>query len=158
AVVKTYLPDTPEGAQRRGRIEEGLWHLSAFNLAPIGDLQVRSVAEEDWANAWKEHYHPLRVGRLLVKPSWRDVAPEPGQIAVETDPGMAFGTGVHQTTRMCLEALDRRLQPNWTVIDQGTGSGILAVAAARLGAAAVWARDIAEVAVEAAAENAKRNA
>lgn len=158
AVVKTYLPDTTEGTERQQRIAEGLWHLTAFNLAAIGDLQVRSVAEEDWANAWKEHYHPLRVGRLLIRPTWREVAADPGVVVVELDPGMAFGTGLHQTTRLCLEALERYLRPGWIVIDQGCGSGILAVAAARLGAGEVWARDIAEVAVEATIENAARNA
>lgn len=157
AVVKTYLPDTQEGSERRQRIAEGLWHLTAFNLAAIGDLQVRSVAEEDWANAWKEHYHPLRIGRLLIKPTWREAEADPGVVVVELDPGMAFGTGLHQTTRLCLEALERYLQPGWTVIDQGCGSGILAVAAARLGAADVWARDIAEVAIEATLLNATRN-
>ena len=157
AMVKTYLPDTIEGRQRTQRIREGLWHLSAFNLAPIGELSVRQVAEEDWANAWKEHYHPLRIGRLLIKPSWRAVEPEQDTVTMEIDPGMAFGTGIHQTTRMCLALLERLMQPGWTVVDQGTGSGILAVAAGKLGAAAVWARDIAEVAVEAATANAERN-
>src|SRR5581483_10249382 len=80
AVIKTYLPDTAEGAERRRRVEEGLWHLSAFKLAPIGALQVRRVAEEDWANAWKDFYNPLTVGRLLIKPSWRQATPEPGQV------------------------------------------------------------------------------
>ena len=157
AVVKTYLPDTADGAERRRRIEEGLWHLSAFNLAMIGDLQVRRIDEEDWANAWKQHYHPIRFGHLLIKPSWQQMDVEEGLVVVELDPGMAFGTGTHQTTRMCLEALERVMQPGWTVIDQGCGSGILAVAAAKLGARAVWARDIAEVAVAATRENAQRN-
>ncbi|MDB5056775.1 MAG: ribosomal protein methyltransferase [Chloroflexi bacterium] len=157
AKVSTYLPDTAEGEQRRKRIEEGLWHLSAFNLAPIGELQVRKIAEDDWANAWKEHYQPLRIGSLLIKPTWRDVDADPGTVVVEIDPGMAFGTGVHQTTRMCLAQVERLVQPGWTILDQGTGSGILAVAAARLGADLVLARDIAEVAVEATEENARRN-
>jgi ribosomal protein L11 methyltransferase len=157
ALIRTYLPDTEEGRIRLSRIEQGLWHLRAFNLAPIADLQVRQRAEEDWANVWKEHYHPLRIGRLLVKPSWREVAVEPGVVAVEIDPGMAFGTGIHQTTRMCLTALERLLEPGSVVLDQGTGSGILAVSAAKLGASLVLARDIAEVAVEAAEANAARN-
>jgi ribosomal protein L11 methyltransferase len=157
ALVKTYVPDSLEGAQRRQQIAEGLWHLSAFNLAPIGPLQTRQVAEEDWAHAWKEHYHPFTVGRLLIQPSWLDARPAPGQLVVTLDPGMAFGTGLHQTTRMCLAALDQRLRPGSIVLDQGCGSGILAVAAARLGAAHVWARDIAEVAVAATLENAARN-
>jgi ribosomal protein L11 methyltransferase len=157
ARISTYLPNTSEGAERLKRIEEGLWHLSAFGLAPIGSLQTRPVDEADWANAWKEHYHPIRVGRLLVRPSWLEVPVEPGVVEVQIDPGMAFGTGIHQTTRMCLTALERYLVPGTVVIDQGTGSGILAVSAARLGAREVWARDIAEVAVEATLENARRN-
>jgi ribosomal protein L11 methyltransferase len=157
ALVKTYLPDTVEGQERRQRLLEGLWHLSAFNLAPIGDLQVRTVREEDWAHAWKEFYHPLWVGRLLIKPSWREFQPQEGDLVIELDPGMAFGTGLHETTRMSLALLERVMQPGWTVIDQGTGSGILAVAAARLGAGRVLARDIAEVAVEATGHNARRN-
>jgi ribosomal protein L11 methyltransferase len=157
ARVITYLPDTPDGEQRRRRIEEGLWHLGAFDLAPIGELQTRALAESDWANAWKEHYQPLRIGRLLIKPSWRDVETDPDITVVEIDPGMAFGTGIHQTTRMCLELVSRLVEPGWIVLDQGTGSGILAVAAARLGARLVMARDIAEVAVEATTDNARRN-
>ncbi len=157
ARILTYVPDTPDGQQRRQRVEEGIWHLAAFDLAPIGELQVRRVHEDDWANAWKEHYHPLRIGRLLVKPSWRHVDAEVGTVVVEIDPGMAFGTGIHQTTRMCLAALERLVEPGMVVIDQGTGSGILACAAARLGAAEVWARDITEVATAAAIENAERN-
>ena len=157
ARVLTYLPDTPDGLSRKTKLEEGLWHLSAFDLAPIGELQVRRVHEDDWANAWKEHYHPIRIGRLLVKPSWRSVDAEDGTVVVEIDPGMAFGTGIHQTTRMCLAALERLVQPGMIVVDQGTGSGILAVAAARLGAREVWARDITEVATGATLENARRN-
>ena len=157
ARVSTYLPDTEDGRARLERIEQGLWHLTAFNLAPIGALQVRTIAEDDWANAWKEHYHPLRVGRLLIKPSWRDVQAEPDLVVVELDPGMAFGTGLHQTTRMCLAAVERLVEPGAFVVDQGTGSGILAIAAAKLGARRVLARDISDVAVEAAAANALRN-
>ncbi len=157
ALIRTYLPDTEEGGTRLTRIREGLWHLRAFNLAPIADLLVKQIAEEDWANTWKEHYHPLRIGRLLIKPSWRDTEVEPGVVVVEIDPGMAFGTGIHQTTRMCLAALERLIEPGAVVLDQGTGSGILAVSAAKLGASRVMARDIAEVAVEVAAANAVRN-
>jgi ribosomal protein L11 methyltransferase len=157
ALIRTYLPDTAEGAARLTRVREGLWHLQAFNLAPIADLQVRRIAEEDWANTWKEHYHPLRIGRLLIKPSWRAAEVEPDVVVVEIDPGMAFGTGIHQTTRMCLTVLERLLEPGVVVLDQGTGSGILAVSAAKLGASRVMARDIAEVAVEAATANAIRN-
>lgn len=155
--VLTYVPDTPDGSERQRKVEEGLWHLSAFGLAPIGELQIRRVHEDDWANAWKEHYHPIRVGRLLVKPSWREADVDASATVLEIDPGMAFGTGLHQTTRMCLAAVERLVQPGMVVLDQGTGSGILAVAAAKLGAREVWARDISEVATTATVENAKRN-
>jgi ribosomal protein L11 methyltransferase len=157
ARVLTYVPATPAGSERQRQIEEGLWHLSAFGLAPIGELRIRRVHEDDWANAWKEHYHPIKIGHLLVKPSWREVAVEDGTVVVEIDPGMAFGTGIHQTTRMCLAALERLVKPGMVVLDQGTGSGILAVAAIKLGAREVWARDITEVATRAAGENAQRN-
>jgi ribosomal protein L11 methyltransferase len=157
ARVSTYLPDTPDGEQRLRRVEEGLWHLSAFNLAPIDELQVRKIAEDDWAHAWREHYHPLQIGRLLIQPAWLEAAAANDTVVVEIDPGMAFGTGIHQTTRMCLGALERLLEPGWTVIDQGTGSGILAIAAAKLGAGVVYVRDIAEVAIDAATENVRRN-
>jgi ribosomal protein L11 methyltransferase len=157
ATVTTYIPDTEDGRTRQQRIVEGLWHLSAFNLAPIGELQVRRVAEDDWANAWKQFYHPLRIGRLLIKPTWQEVEEDSTAIVVEIDPGMAFGTGIHQTTRMCLSAVERLSVVGSTVLDQGTGSGILAIAAAKMGAGLVLARDIAEVAIEATRENARRN-
>jgi ribosomal protein L11 methyltransferase len=116
------------------------------------------VAEEDWATAWKEFYHPMRFGRrLVVKPSWRVFQAGPDDLVIELDPGMAFGTGLHQTTAMCLALLEDYVRPGATVLDQGTGSGILAIAAARLGARRVIAVDCSEVAVAAARENVARN-
>ena len=115
ARILTYLPDTLDALERKRKVEEGLWHLSAFDLAPVGELQVRRIHEDDWANAWKEHYHPIRIGRLLVKPSWREADFEDGVVVVEINPGMAFGTGIHQTTRMCLAALERLVKPGMIV-------------------------------------------
>ncbi|HXK32990.1 MAG TPA: 50S ribosomal protein L11 methyltransferase, partial [Dehalococcoidia bacterium] len=97
-------------------------------------VESRYVAEEQWADAWKEHFHVERYGRIVVVPSWRAFDPQPGDVTLTLDPGMAFGTGQHETTRMCLEALDRHVRPGMRVLDVGSGSGILAVAAARLGA------------------------
>jgi ribosomal protein L11 methyltransferase len=116
------------------------------------------VDEEDWANAWKEYYHVLHVGRrVVIKPSWREYTPQPGEVVLELDPGMAFGTGLHPTTHMCLEQLEQLVQPDMRVLDVGTGSGILALTAAKLDAASVLALDISTVAVEAAQANARAN-
>ena len=158
-VVKTYLPadaaDTPE-VQRQ--IEEGLWYLG--RIYPLGEVQVRPLAEEDWANAWKSSYHPLRIGRhFLVIPAWQtaEVLPEPDDVPVILDPGMAFGTGLHPSTQLCLMAMEDVVQPGQRVLDAGCGSGILSIAAVRLGAARVDAFDIDPIAVRATEENAALN-
>ena len=156
--VTTYVPATADGKQRCRALAAALGHLTVFNLAQIGPPRTREVAEEDWATAWKEFYHPMRFGRrLVVKPSWRVFQADPNDLVIELDPGMAFGTGLHQTTAMCLALLEDYVRPGATVLDQGTGSGILAIAAARLGARRVIAVDCSEVAVAAARENVARN-
>jgi ribosomal protein L11 methyltransferase len=134
------------------RAEQALWHLG--RLRSMSDPQTRVLAEEDWAEAWKKHYTTLHIGRsLVIKPSWLDYAPEPGEHVVELDPGMAFGTGLHPTTRLCMVALEQRVQPGMRLIDVGTGSGILSITAARLGAAEVAALDTDPIAVESAARS-----
>ncbi|MCC7353935.1 MAG: 50S ribosomal protein L11 methyltransferase [Anaerolineae bacterium] len=154
--ISTYLAcDGREGEHRR-RIEEALWHLRQLHSFP--EPRARRLAEEDWANAWKAHYHPFRVGEhLVIAPSWESTEPELGDTLISLDPGMAFGTGLHPSTRLCLTLLETHLQPGSTVLDLGTGSGILAIAAAKSGAASVVARDIDPVAVGAARENVARN-
>ncbi len=157
-VVRVYVPDDDEGQRARERIEDGLWHLRQVDLGALGELATRRLAEEDWANAWKEHYHVLHLGRrTVIKPSWRDYAPQADEVVVELDPGMAFGTGLHPTTRNCLLLLEERIHPGDRVLDVGTGSGILAIAAAKLGASRVLALDVSPVAVEAARANAAAN-
>lgn len=157
--VHAYVPENAAGEETRQRIAEGLWHLGQVDLGGIGELRARRIAEEDWANAWKEHYHVLHLGqRTVIKPSWREYAPQPGEVVVELDPGMAFGTGLHPTTRNCLRLLEETLRPGDRVLDVGTGSGILAIAAVKLGAASVLALDVSPVAVEAARANASANA
>lgn len=155
-VIKAYLPALPASEHQERRIEEALWHLQAFQLAPVGPVVRREVDEEDWADAWKQHFHPLRVGRVIVKPTWRSWAAAADEVVVELDPGMAFGTGLHPTTRLVLRALQERAGPRKQVLDLGTGSGILAIAAAKLGAT-VTAVDISEVAVRVAAGNIEVN-
>ena len=157
-VVKTYLPAGPGLEERRQGLERDLWHLQAFGLGRLGAVQTRTLAEEDWAEAWKEHYHVHRVGRrFVIKPSWRNYSPQPGDLVLELDPGMAFGTGLHPTTQLCLLALEQHPPAGQTVLDLGTGSGILAIGAARLGARRVLALDVDPVAVDAARANVRRN-
>lgn len=152
--LTTYVPETPALTARRGGLEKDLWHLQAFHGDLVGELAAQWVAEEDWANAWKQFYTVLHVGeRLVVKPRWQDYEPAPHEIVIALDPGMAFGTGTHPTTQLCLEALEKLPVAGQTVLDVGTGSGILAIAAAALGAARVDALDTDPVAVSAARDN-----
>ena len=157
--VSTYLPaGAPDSALLQQQIEEGLWFLGRIH--PLGEPVVRSLAEEDWANAWKAHYHPLRIGRrFLVIPAWQaDAVKATGQeIPLLLDPGMAFGTGLHPSTQLCLRAMEDVLAPGQRVLDAGCGSGILSIAAARLGAAQVDAFDIDLLAVQATLENSALN-
>jgi ribosomal protein L11 methyltransferase len=154
ALVKTFVGAADE--ETRGRIEEGLWHLS--RIVPLPDAVVRTLAAADWTEAWKSHYTVQRIGRrLVITPSWSEVDQQHGDIVIRLDPGMAFGTGLHPTTRLCLRALEDTVQPNASLLDVGTGSGILAIAASRLGAAPVVACDIDPAAVDIAAHNAAAN-
>jgi ribosomal protein L11 methyltransferase len=155
--VKTYVKPGGRGAEIRRQIEEGLWRLSL--LYPIPEPHIRTLREEDWAHAWKKFYKPLRVGqRVVLKPSWEEFNAGPGDLVIELDPGMAFGTGLHPTTRLCIAALEEIVQPGDTVLDLGTGSGVLAIAAYKLGARRLLAADIDPIAVEVTLENAGRNA
>ncbi len=164
--VKGYLPADDDLETAVARISDFLAQAGpdypGFILVPPS---ITILAEEDWANSWKANFKPTRIGRRLVmKPSWEDYAPTGGDIVLELDPGMAFGTGTHGTTRLCLEALERLIcdedgfgHGNATVLDVGCGSGVLAIAAALFGATAVAAVDIDPVAVEVTRENAAVN-
>jgi ribosomal protein L11 methyltransferase len=127
-------------------------------LDGAGELRTATVAQEAWADAWKQHFPVLRIGRnIVIKPSWQRHRARKADVIVELDPGMAFGTGQHETTRMCLEALERRVEPGMRVLDLGCGSGILSIAAAKLGAAHVDAVDILPEAIEVTNENTAAN-
>ncbi len=157
ATVRTYILADEHAAEVQQKVEHSLWVLGM--MRPVGELNVRPIVEEDWANAWKEHYQTRRIGtRFVIVPSWLEYAEEPSDIVLRLDPGMAFGTGLHPTTQLCLEMLEDVAIAKKTVLDLGCGSGILAVGAARLGAARVLALDTDPIAVEATAENAQRNA
>lgn len=154
--VRTYVRQGLQAAAMVQKVEEALWHLQM--LYAFAEPVVREVAEEDWANAWKAHYQPIRLGeRLFVVPSWIEAAAQPGDIVIRLDPGMAFGTGAHPSTRLCLLNLERLVQSGMMVLDVGAGSGILSIAAARLGARSIVATDIDPLAVRIAAENAALN-
>lgn len=158
--VKIYVPGDADTPALRGRISEILYHLG--RLYPLPEPVFRELADEDWANAWKDHYRPFRVGRRLwICPSWLDTLSEeemrPDDIVLYMDPGMAFGTGLHPTTQSCLRALEDVVMPGMHVLDAGTGSGILAIAAAKLGAVTVAAFDTDALAVQATIDNARRN-
>ncbi len=156
ATLHTYIPHDTHAAQTVRRIEMALNLLG--HLRPIGPLRVRALTEEDWGQAWKAYYPILHVGRrLVVVPAWKRFRPSREQIALRLDPGSAFGTGLHPTTQLCLRALERFLQPGMRVLDLGTGSGILAIAAARLGSGPVLALDSDPVATQAARKNVHRN-
>ena len=124
----------------------------------FGNTRFRKVTEQDWANEWKQYFHVTHVGdSLVIKPSWEDYEAKPGEHVIKIDPGMAFGTGTHHTTNMCMARLEKVLKPGDEVFDVGTGSGILAIAAALLGAKDVRAVDIDSVAVKVAKENVAAN-
>jgi ribosomal protein L11 methyltransferase len=154
-IVCAYLPADDTLDARRASVEEGLWHLGM--IQPLPAPAYRPVAEQDWAEAWKVHYHPIRVGRrLLILPAWLP-SPDDTRLPIVLDPGMAFGTGTHPSTQLCLAALEDHLHPGDEVIDLGCGSGILSIAAARLGAHRVRALDLDPLAVRITRENAERN-
>lgn len=159
AVRTAYWPDLGDIEARLDRIRRSVAGLAQFGL-DVGPARVewRRVAEESWAHAWKEHFHPLPVGeRIVVRPTWRTYDAKPGEIVIDLDPGMAFGTGSHPTTSLCVKALERLVREGDLVYDVGTGSGILAIAAALLGAGRVVACDIDPVAVRVARENVAQN-
>ena len=164
ATVRAYLPARDRAAADRAVVEaaEALGHLQAFGLRPIGDLRTRLVHETDWADAWKAYFPVLRVGhRLVIRPTWRRHHRQPGDVVLALDPGMAFGTGLHPTTRLCLAALeavaDRGGVDGARVLDVGCGSGILALAAMRLGGQRALGLDTDPIAIEATTANARRN-
>lgn len=157
-IVKIYLPGEEDTSERRQRIREVLYYLG--RLYPVPEPTFRKLEDQDWAEAWKAHYSPFRVGeRLWIRPSWAatDESLAPGDVVLTLDPGMAFGTGLHPTTQMCLQVLERLVQPGMCVLDIGTGSGILSIAALRLGAGSALAVDTDPQALAAAGENARIN-
>jgi len=165
-VIRAYWHSEDFGLWQRQELQSYLARLSEHGVYPLG-LEMRRVAAEDWESAWKQHFKPIKITpRLVIRPPWEDYHPASGEIVIAIHPGMAFGTGRHPTTALCLEALESVWEDlfslsaaasPWQVLDVGTGTGILALAAGRLGAR-VLAIDVDPEAVAAAMNNVRLNA
>ena len=158
-VVKGYYKEDDKFEGYLEEIKTGVNKLAEFGLDKgLGSVTANKVNEEDWENNWKKYYKPIKVGeKIVIKPIWEEYSKNPDEIIVELDPGMAFGTGTHETTRMCIKALERHVKEDTTVFDIGTGSGILSIAAAKLGAMKTIGVDLDPVAVESAKQNVSYN-
>ncbi len=154
--LKTYVPLESSTDELLGRIDVATRLVA--HLAPISSLRKRVLEEEDWQSAWKEHFNVLDVGRrIVIVPTWREYQPTELDVVVALDPGMAFGTGHHPTTRMCLELLEDLVVEGTDVLDVGCGSGILSIVAAKLGATSVSSIDVEPLAAKVAASNVREN-
>jgi len=152
-----YFPADSSGNNRCGLLQSALANLRDMRNIDT-TTRYRSIDEEDWAESWKDFFWPEKISnQIVVKPSWREYAPAPGEIVVEIDPGMAFGTGTHPTTTLCIRLLEKVLQPRQRILDVGTGSGILLVSAAKLGACSGIGVDNDCTATRVALSNLKRN-
>lgn len=151
ASVTVWLPENEQGKEQLALVNEIAARLGL-------SLETSCAREEDWANAWKQYWHAAKIGeRLVICPSWEEYSPAKGETVLRLDPGMAFGTGAHETTRLCLELMEPLVTPETDVLDLGCGSGILSIAAVMLGARSAVGLDIDENASRVAAENAERN-
>ena len=154
--LKTYLPVNSTARERKARIDLGVRLVA--HVSPVSPLSERELDEQEWQDSWKEHFDVLHVGRrLVVCPTWKEYEPAATDIVLNLDPGMAFGTGHHPTTRICLEMLEEQVKPGTKVLDVGCGSGILSIAAAKLGAGGVVGLEIDPVGVRVARSNVSHN-
>jgi len=155
--VTGYFPDTRQAEKQCRDLEK---RLAVLDLGDAFEYEIAfsHIDEEVWAESWKTYFNPEKItDRIVVKPTWRDYEPGPDEVVLEIDPGMAFGTGTHPTTAMCVHHIERRLQPGSTFLDIGTGSGILMLAAAAMGAKTLLGTDKDEIAVRIAGENMQQN-
>ncbi|MBC8080207.1 MAG: 50S ribosomal protein L11 methyltransferase, partial [Gorillibacterium sp.] len=159
AVIKGYFEAGMDPEDLVRSLTTAVLGLKAFDIDPGNPVvEAKEVDDSDWADAWKQYFKPIRITeRLTIKPSWEDYTPQAGEIILDLDPGMAFGTGTHATTSLCLKSIEKQIRPGDEIIDVGTGSGVLAIAAVKLGAKSVLALDLDPVAVTVAKENVERN-
>ncbi|MCC3863288.1 50S ribosomal protein L11 methyltransferase [Terrisporobacter petrolearius] len=158
-LIKTYIPEERNVLELVETIKAKISLLPSYGLdIGEGTVSLSDVNESDWANEWKKYYKPTKIGqKIVVKPTWEDYDKQEGDLIIELDPGMAFGTGTHETTSMCIRELEKYVDESKRVFDIGCGSGILAIAAAKLGAKEVVAGDLDEVAVKVSKENCELN-
>lgn len=153
ASVSVFIPEIKSPVESEGFIKQ---RFSELNIPAT--IEIIGVSEEDWADSWKKYYHPIKTGkRIVIVPVWEEYEKTENELVVLMDPGMAFGTGTHETTRLCASLLEKYIKENDTMLDVGCGSGILAICAAKLGASSCFACDIDENAVRIANENAVLN-
>lgn len=159
AEIKGYFSEGADMESIMEQLKASVAQLTEFDIDTGNPtFELKEVDDEDWANNWKQYFKPIRItDRMTIKPTWEEYTPEPDELIIELDPGMAFGTGTHATTSLCLKTLEKVIQPGDDVIDVGTGSGVLAIAAAKLGAKHVLALDLDPVAVSSATENTRLN-
>lgn len=157
-LIKAYFPGETNITELKDLICEKLTFISKFLDTGEGYIGYSEIDDEDWATTWKKYYKPLHLSdRIVIKPSWEEYEKKDNEVIVEMDPGMAFGTGTHETTQMCALLLEKYLSQGDTVLDVGSGTGILSIIAAKLGAIEITAVDIDNVAVRVAEENSRSN-
>ena len=157
-ILRSYFPESINSVELMQLIKEKLSDISEY--LDVGDLKIdcSEVEDEDWSNNWKKYYSTFNITKkIVIKPSWEEFFNEEGKIIIEMDPGMAFGTGTHETTRMCAYLLEKNVHKEDKVIDVGSGSGILTIIAAKLGAKKILALDIDKEAVKVTIDNCRRN-
>lgn len=158
-IIKGYFPESEDLIDKIELIKQNIEKIPQYNLDKgLGEVTVTEVYERDWAESWKKYYKPKKVGeRTVVVPTWEEYEKREGEIIVELDPGMAFGTGTHETTTMCIKQLEKYIKPSYTVFDIGCGSGILSIVSAKLGVKKVIGVDLDEVPVRVSTENVALN-
>ena len=159
-VMKAYLPVTSFLAETVEGIKEAINNLVTYDIdLGLNAVTISEVNEEEWATAWKKYYHPVKISeRFTIVPTWEEYEPvSSDELIIELDPGMAFGTGTHPTTVLCIQALEKMVKKGDKIVDVGTGSGVLSIASALLGASHIEALDLDEVAVRSAIENVELN-
>ncbi|MCX7771725.1 MAG: 50S ribosomal protein L11 methyltransferase [Clostridia bacterium] len=157
-IVRAYYSDDRDPVALSEEVRLGLSDMNSYLDTAPGQVQWVIRSDEEWKDTWKQYYKPFKfTQRVVIKPSWEDYSPQPEDIVIELDPGMAFGTGTHETTRMCALLGEKHLKAGEKVLDLGCGTAILAISAAKLGAASALAVDIDDAAVKAARQNVENN-
>ena len=158
ARISFYVDEDEDTDEVLAKVREGLEELSAFTDLGAGTIQASETEDKDWINNWKQYFKPFTVDHILIKPTWEEIPEEhKDKLLIQIDPGTAFGTGMHETTQLCIRQLQKYVNGESLVLDVGTGSGILGIAALKLGAKEVWGTDLDENAITAVGENLASN-